>query len=60
MFLFLQESKSSLKIGYMYEFDCKPVLKEPGLNTLMWQAVAFEHNVIKVIEFIRKKKPGCL
>ena len=42
----LQAQYSSKKLGYMYEFDCKPILHEKGIDTTMWKVVAFEHQVI--------------
>ena len=41
----LQPTNSSQKVGYMYEFDCKPVLNVSGINTTKWLAIAFEHKV---------------
>ena len=38
----------------MYEFDCKPLLNETGLDTSKWQTIAFEHKVIH-LEYILHK-----
>ena len=44
LYFVLQTSENGKAIGYLYEFDCKPVVTEANLPG-EWSAVAFEHQV---------------
>ena len=44
--IFFQATTSSQIIGYMYEFDCKPVIHKPPKDA-KWVSIAFEKQVIR-------------
>ena len=49
--VWFKPARASQTIGYLYEFDCKPVTNVVGIDTTKWKAIAFEQQVC-IIKFI--------
>ena len=43
--IYSQASKNSSKLGYMYEFDCRPSVYVGGSLATNWMKIAFQHQV---------------
>ncbi|XP_045162297.2 secretory phospholipase A2 receptor-like [Mercenaria mercenaria] len=43
--VFAKESQDAKALGYLYEFDCKPVVSQASSTSSGWTVIAFEHQI---------------